>query len=189
MLKHFESEETKDQRWPPAVASLLANLSRTLGRILQRELLPGPIMPTSDTLIAYLHHEMSQLKQEVFRVLFLDCNNRLLADQVMWRGTVSGVQIHPREVLREALGCDATALILAHNHPSGDPTPSQQDVAITHRLVAACEPFDVAVHDHIIISRAGFLSMRAEGFMRDPGAPPPAHAMPHPEQTTLGGTH
>lgn len=189
VLKHFESEETSDRRWPPAVTSLLANLSRTMGRILQRELLPGPIMATSDTLIAYLHHEMSQLKQEAFRVLFLDCNNRLLADRVMWRGTVSGVQIHPREVLREALGCDATALILAHNHPSGDPTPSEQDIAITHRLVAACEPFDVAVHDHIIISRAGFLSMRAEGFMRDPAAPPHTHARPYPKQSIIGGTY
>lgn len=166
VLKHFESEGAKDPRWPQDVTHLLANLSRTLGRVLQRELLPGPIVSTSDKLIAYLHHEMSQLKQEVFRVLFLDSTNRLLADHVMWRGSVSGVQIHPREVVREALACDATALILVHNHPSGDPTPSQHDIAITRRLIAACEPFDVAVHDHIVISRAGFASMRAEGLMQ-----------------------
>lgn len=145
-------------------------------------------MSTSDALIAYLHHDMAPLTREVFRVLFLDSGNRLLADRIMWRGTVAGVQIHPREVLREALNCDASALILVHNHPSGDPTPSQHDIAITHRLIAACEPFDVTVHDHIIVSRGGFLSMRGEGLMRETAEPAVSPSPALPDQISLRGT-
>ena len=188
VLKHFEEAEAPDGRWPHHVATLLANLSRTLGRVLRREMLPGPIVSTSDALIAYLHHDMAQLTREVFRVLFLDSGNRLLADRIMWRGTVAGVQIHPREVLREALNCDASALILVHNHPSGDPTPSHHDIAITHRLIAACEPFDVIVHDHIIVSRGGFLSMRGEGLMHEPTEPAASTSPALPDQISLRGT-
>lgn len=165
VLKRFEEARPGEYEWPTDISALLANLSRTLGRVLQREAFSGPVISNGDRLIAYLHHEMAQLSREVFRVLFLDSANRLLADRIMWEGSVAGVQIHPREVLREALDCNATALILAHNHPSGDPTPSAEDIAMTHRLMSACEPFDVAVHDHIVIARGGFLSMRSQGLM------------------------
>lgn len=127
--------------------------------------MPGPIVSSAETFLAYLHHDMAHLTREVFRVLFLDSNNRLLADRIMWEGTVAGVQVHPREVVREALSLDATALIFVHNHTSGDPKPSRHDISVTARLISACDPFDVAVHDHIIIARGGFLSMRSEGLL------------------------
>ena len=168
VLKRFEYESAQVPGWPADVTNLLADLSRTLGRVLRREALPGPIVSTAETLLAYLHHDMAHLAREVFRVLFLDSNNRLLADRIMWEGTVAGVQVHPREVVRIALDLDATALIFVHNHPSGDPTPSRHDVSITTKLIAACEPFDVAVHDHIIIARSGFSSMRSQGLMCRP---------------------
>lgn len=168
VLKRFEHDSADVQGWPADVTNLLADLSRTLGRVLRREALPGPIVSTSGKFLAYLHHDMAHLTREVFRVIFLDSNNRLLADKIMWEGTVAGVQVHPREVVREALDLDATALIFVHNHPSGDPTPSRHDISITRRLMAACEPFDVAVHDHIIIARCGFLSMRSRGLMHEP---------------------
>ena len=166
VLKRFEDDSAQVPGWPADVTNLLANLSRTLGRVLRREALPGPIVSTAEKLLAYLHHDMAHLTREVFRVLFLDSNNRLLADRIMWEGTVAGVQVHPREVIRDALDLDATALILVHNHPSGDPTPSRHDISITRKLMAACEPFDVAIHDHIIIARGGFLSMRCQGLLR-----------------------
>lgn len=165
VLKHFEHDSAQVPGWPADVTNLLANLSRTLGRVLRREALPGPIVSTAEKLIAYLHHDMAHLTREVFRVLFLDSNNRLLADRIMWEGTVAGVQVHPREVIRDALELNATALIFVHNHPSGDPTPSRHDVSLTKKLVAACEPFDVAVHDHVIIARSGYLSMRCQGLL------------------------
>lgn len=183
VLKRFEESRPAEYDWPADISALLANLSRTLGRVLQREAFSGPVMSSGDRLIAYLHHDMAQLSREVFRVLYLDSANRLLADRVMWEGSVAGVQIHPREVLREALDCNATALILVHNHPSGDPTPSAEDVAMTHRLMAACEPFDVAVHDHIVIARGGFLSMRGQGLMPDARAHARRHTDFSPSQS------
>ena len=168
VLKRFEHESAQVPGWPADVTKLLADLSRTLGRVLRREALPGPIVSTAEKLLAYLHHDMAHLTREVFRVLFLDSSNRLLADRIMWEGTVAGVQVHPREVVRNALDLDATALIFVHNHPSGDPTPSRHDISITKKLIAACEPFDVAVHDHIIIARGGFLSMRSQGLLCKP---------------------
>ena len=170
MLKRFEHESAHVPGWPADVTKLLADLSRTLGRVLRREALPGPIVSTAEKLLAYLHHDMAHLTREMFRVLFLDSSNRLLADRIMWEGTVAGVQVHPREVVRNALDLDATALIFVHNHPSGDPTPSRHDISITKKLIAACEPFDVAVHDHIIIARGGFLSMRSQGLLSKPEA-------------------
>ena len=127
--------------------------------------MPGPIVSSAEKLLAYLHHDMAHLTREVFRVLFLDSNNRLLADRIMWEGTVAGVQVHPREVVREALSLNATALIFVHNHTSGNPAPSRHDISVTTRLISACDPFDVSVHDHIIIARSGSLSMRAEGLL------------------------
>lgn len=169
VLKRFEYDSAQVPGWPADVTNLLANLSRTLGRVLRREALPGPIVSTAEKLLAYLHHDMAHLKREVFRVLFLDSNNRLLADRIMWEGTVAGVQVHPREVVRDALELDATAVIFVHNHPSGDPTPSPHDILITKKLIAACEPFDVSVHDHVIIASGGFLSMRSRGLIRADG--------------------
>lgn len=171
VLKQFEYDSGLVSCWPADLTNLLADLSRTLGRVLRREALPGPIVSSAEKLLSYLHHDMAHLTREVFRVLFLDSNNHLLADRIMWEGTVAGVQVHAREVVREALSLNATALIFVHNHTSGDPTPSRHDISVTAKLISACNPFDVAVHDHIIIARSGFLSMRSEGLLVQPWSP------------------
>ena len=116
-----------------------------------------PVMTTADI--------EAFLDREFFRVFFLDGANRLLADRIMWIGTVDNVQVHPREVMREVLRTSATSIIIAHNHPLGTPQPSAGDVAVTSKLIRACAVFDVTVQDHLIIARAGVFSMRADGIL------------------------
>lgn len=104
-----------------------------------------------DTVRAYLVLQHGNPRAEMFRVLFLDKKNRLIKDQVMGTGTVDHVPAYPREVLREAILCDACALILCHNHPSGDPTPSKADIDLTRQIIRGAEAIGIVVHDHIIV--------------------------------------
>ena len=98
---------------------------------------------------------------EQFRVLFLDKKNRLIADEVEQRGTVDHTPVYPREVIKRSLELSATALILVHNHPSGDPSPSTADVQMTRQIIDVAKPLGITVHDHIIIGKAGHASMKA----------------------------
>jgi DNA repair protein RadC len=113
----------------------------------------------------YLKAGMAPLPVEVFRVLFLDGDNRLIEDRTMWAGTVDRVQVHIREVVRQALELDAIALLIAHNHTSAPPTPSAYDRALTMRLLSACNAFDLRINDHLIVGRSGCYSMRASGLL------------------------
>ena len=99
--------------------------------------------------------------REFFRVLFLDKKNGLIADEILGSGTVDHTPVYPREVVRRALELSATAIILVHNHPSGDPTPSPQDIKMTLDIIAVAKSLNVTVHDHIIIGRDGHVSLRA----------------------------
>ena len=116
-----------------------------------------------DAAKAYLHLHHGNPRNEVFRVLFLDRKNRLIADEVMGAGTVDHVPCYPREILRAAILKDACALILCHNHPSGDPTPSAADIAMTKQLMRGAEAIGIAVHDHIIIGDGCECSLHATG--------------------------
>jgi DNA repair protein RadC len=109
----------------------------------------------------YCRSAMAFLETEEFRVLFLDKKNKLLADEVQGRGTVDHTPVYPREIVRRALELNASAVILVHNHPSGDPTPSQADVMMTQTIVSVARPLGVNVHDHLIIGRNGHSSLRA----------------------------
>jgi DNA repair protein RadC len=102
---------------------------------------------------------------EQFRVLFLDNRNRLLADEAQQRGTVNHTPVYPREVAKRALELHATALILVHNHPSGDPTPSPDDIAMTQQIKAAAAALSIVLHDHIVIGNGQWLSFRKEGLL------------------------
>jgi DNA repair protein RadC len=102
---------------------------------------------------------------EQFRVLFLDNRNRLLADEAQQRGTVNHTPVYPREVAKRALELHATALILVHNHPSGDPTPSRDDIAMTEQIRAAAAALSIVLHDHIIVGNGRWLSFRKEGLL------------------------
>ena len=110
--------------------------------------------------IEYLVIAMARLPVEEVRVLFLDSKNRLISDEVVSRGTISEAPIYPREILKRSLALDASALILAHNHPSGDPKPSEGDIDATLRLVKAGKALGLTVHDHIIVGREGWISLR-----------------------------
>ena len=102
---------------------------------------------------------------ERVRILFLDSKNRLITDEVHTSGTVNHTSVYPREVARRALIHNATAVILAHNHPSGDPQPSQNDISMTRTLVEALRPLDIVVHDHLVIGRNGHASFRSLGLI------------------------
>jgi DNA repair protein RadC len=132
---------------------------------LRTEALTGPVLSDSDALIDYLFADMAHLPAERLRVLFLNAKNRLLRDEVMSEGSVSETSIYPREIMRRALEVGATALILAHNHPSGDPQPSRGDIEATYRVAEAGRPFEIRLHDHVIIARSGWSSFRVLGLI------------------------
>ena len=108
---------------------------------------------------------MAYEKKEQFRLLFLDKKNRLIADEVQQIGTIDHTPVYPREVVKRALELSATAVILLHNHPSGDPTPSQADILMTQKIIEAATPMGIAVHDHVIIGKSGHTSLKALRFI------------------------
>ena len=123
------------------------------------------MLSTWDRLTDYLMAAMGQERTEQFRVLFLDGRNKLLADEVQGTGTINHAPAYPREVVRRCLELHATAVVLAHNHPSGDPTPSREDVALTTEIARAAATMGIAIHDHIVVGRGKFLSFRAEKLL------------------------
>lgn len=129
-------------------------------RIIQRHVLSG-----WDALLDYCHTTMAHRATEQFRILFLDRKNTLIADEEQARGTVDHVPVYPREVVKRALELNASALILVHNHPSGDPTPSESDIAMTAQIEAAARALNITLHDHIIIGREVELSFRSQGLI------------------------
>jgi len=116
-------------------------------------------------LLAYVKLALAHEPREQFRVLFLDKKNHLIADEVMNEGTVDHAPVYPREVARRALELAASSLILLHNHPSGDPTPSQADVEMTRQVMAAARTLNIAVHDHLVVGREGVASLKALGLI------------------------
>ena len=117
-------------------------------------------MGSFNEVVDYCRTSMAFEGREIFRVLFLDKKNGLIADEVQGSGTVDHTPVYPREVMRRALELSATAIVLVHNHPSGDPSPSTQDVKMTLDIIAIAKPLGVAVHDHIIVGRNGHASLR-----------------------------
>ena len=133
--------------------------------VLRAEALDGPILSSSKALTDYLFADMAHLPAERLRVLFLNSKNRLLRDEVVSEGSINETQVYPREIMRRALELGATALVLVHNHPSGDPQPSRGDIEATRRVVAAGRPFEIQIHDHVIIARSGWSSFRLLGLI------------------------
>jgi len=131
----------------------------------QESILGRPVLSSWSALLDYCRSAMQFETTEQFRVLFLDRKNRLIADEVLGKGTVDRAPVYPREILKRALAHESTAIILTHNHPSGDPTPSQSDIDMTKEIVQACKPIRVAVHDHLIIGRNDVVSFKSLGLM------------------------
>lgn len=134
-------------------------------RLSQARVLKRPVISSWDALLAYCQAAMAHRETEQFRILFLDRKNVLIADEEQARGTVDHVPVYPREVVRRALELNASALILIHNHPSGDPTPSEQDIQVTDQIRQAGEVMGLVLHDHLIIGCGRNLSFRAQGYL------------------------
>jgi DNA repair protein RadC len=134
-------------------------------RLLKHEVSDGHVLSSWDAVIDYCRAAMSRSKIEQFRLLFLNNRNRLIADEVQQTGTVDHTPLYPREVVHRALELGASALIMVHNHPSGDPTPSKADIAMTHAVRDALGKIDIRLHDHIIIGRTDTVSLRSDGLI------------------------
>ncbi len=149
----------------PSVALDLKLVLAASQRILKSEVSGREILGSWDKVLAYCKAAMSFETREQFRILFLDKKNILIADEVQQKGTVDHTPVYPREVVKRALELAATAIILVHNHPSGDPTPSRADIEMTRTIVETAKPLGIAVHDHIIIGRDGHASLKGLQLM------------------------
>lgn len=129
-------------------------------RFARDEVPDRPILGSWTALVDYCRSQMAYETREQFRILFLDKKNRLIADEVQQVGTVDHTPVYPREVIRRTLELSATALILVHNHPSGDPSPSSADVQMTKAIADIARPLGITLHDHLIVGRSGHVSMR-----------------------------
>jgi len=143
-----------------AVAFDLKLISTVGHRTLKSELKGKQVLASWSSVIDYCHAAMAHETREQFRILFLDKRNALIADEVQQTGTVDHTPVYPREVVKRALELSATALILVHNHPSGDPTPSRADIEMTKMIVDTAKPLGITVHDHIIIGKDGHASLK-----------------------------
>lgn len=148
-----------------AVVQELKIIEAAAHRLAQTAVARRDVLGSWDAVLDYCRTTMAHRETEQFHILFLDRKNGLIADEAQQRGTVDHVPVYPREVARRALELGASAIILVHNHPSGDPTPSSADIAMTQTLVAALMTLSIAVHDHLIIGKGDEVSFRATGLL------------------------
>lgn len=134
-------------------------------RLARAEVIERPVMSNWDRLMDYLGAALQRERIEQFRVLFLDAKNRLITDEAQGRGTVNHTPVYPREVVKRALELQASALILVHNHPSGDPTPSRADIEMTQEVKLAAQALGIVLHDHVVIGNGRQLSFRRQGLL------------------------
>lgn len=160
-IEAIEATEGMSHNSAVALKSMFALTLRSI----KQEFRAKPVLNNWTRLMDYCHATMAHESREHFRILFLNKKNELLADEIQGSGTVDETPAYPREIMKRALQHGATALILMHNHPSGDPKPSGADIDMTNLIIRAAEPFGIVIHDHIIISRNGYTSFRTEGLL------------------------
>ena len=148
-----------------ASVSVLKITEEAAKRLTREEVMERTVISSWDKLLAYCRAAIGHETVERFHLLFLDKKNALIADEVQQRGTVDHTPVYPREVVKRALELGASAIIMVHNHPSGDPTPSQADIAMTEEVQDAAERLGILVHDHVIISKSGHNSFRSLGLL------------------------
>jgi DNA repair protein RadC len=175
LLKHFGSLAAVLDAEPGALRQIPGMGEACIGavkiaalaarRMMRSEVRERPLLGSWQALIDYLTVDMAHLTVERVRVLYLDTRNRLILDHKVGDGTVDEAAIHPREVIRKAFDIGATALILVHNHPSGNPEPSRADIHITGLIAEAGRLLGITVHDHVIIGRDGYVSLKAKGLI------------------------
>ena len=143
-----------------AIITEIKLIAAGASRIAKGELKQRPVLSSGGAVIDYCRAAMAFAEKEQFRILFLDKKNQLIADEVQQTGTVDHTPVYPREVVKRALELSATAIILVHNHPSGDPTPSNADVQMTKQIVDIAKPLGISIHDHIIVGRNGHATLK-----------------------------
>ena len=143
----------------------LKSVADAAERLTRAEVMNRPVLGSWDSLIDYLRISMAGHKTECFRVLFLDVKNALIADEVQQSGTVNHTPVYPREVVKRALELGASAIIMAHNHPSGDATPSRADIDITNEVRDAGARLGITLHDHVIVVKSGYNSFKSLGLL------------------------
>ena len=148
-----------------AAVAAIAVVREAARRLAATEISDKPLLSSFDALLEYCRIHVSHAKIEEFHLLFLDTKNRLLKHERQGVGTVDQAPVYVREVLRRALELGASNMIMLHNHPSGDPTPSRADIAITNKVIEAGQPLGVKVHDHLIIGKSGHVSLKSKGFI------------------------
>ena len=150
-----------------AVAIELKIVEAAAHRLARAKVMQRHVVSSWDALLDYCHTTMAHRDTEQFRILFLDTKNVLIADEEQAKGTLDHVPVYPREVVKRALELNAASLILVHNHPSGDPTPSVADIDMTQQIAIAAKALNIQVHDHLIIGKSCELSFRAENLFQD----------------------
>jgi DNA repair protein RadC len=140
-------------------------IAAAAARLLRGEVKKRAVLSSWSAVLDYCRSAQAFAEREQFRVLFLDKRNQLIADELQQEGTVDHTPVYPRELVKRALELSATAVILVHNHPSGDPTPSQADIQMTQQIIAVAGPWGIAVHDHIIVGKDGHASLKGLNLM------------------------
>ena len=148
-----------------AVALEIKIVEAAAHRMARGKVMARHVISSWDAVVDYCHTVMAHRETEQFRILFLDTKNVLIADEEQSKGTIDHVPVYPREVVKRALELNAASLLLVHNHPSGDPTPSQADIDMTAQIAAAAQALGITVHDHLIVGKSSELSFRAEGLL------------------------
>jgi DNA repair protein RadC len=143
-----------------AAITELKVVQASANRLARGQVKQRPVLSSWSTVLDYCRTAMAFADKEQFRILFLDKRNQLIADEVLQTGTVDHTPVYPREVVKRALELSATAIILVHNHPSGDPTPSRADIQMTQSIVEVARPLGISVHDHIIVGKEGHASFK-----------------------------
>ena len=164
-LLSADAETLRREGLSDGVIGALKIAEATALRLLETRIEGRPVLSSWEALGDYLTATMAHLAIEQVRVLFLNAKNLLLANEAMWSGSVDEASVHVREVISRAIALGATAIIIVHNHPSGDATPSSQDIRLTRNLVDAGKHMKIAVHDHVIVGSQGRTSMRAMGLI------------------------
>ncbi len=175
LLKAFGSYEGVLSADPAAIAAvkgmgeagvaILKAVEVAARRLAQERVLKKPVISNWPALLDYCRTAMAHARREQFRILFLDRKNVLIADEIQQEGTVDHTPVYPREVIRRALELHASALILVHNHPSGDPTPSRADIDMTREIAEAGRKLGIRLHDHLVIGRTGHASFKTMGLL------------------------
>ncbi len=165
VLAAGEEQLTRYTRINERTAAHFKAVREAARRLLRAEIADRPVISSWTKLIDYCRASMADEQTERFRILYLNRKNMLIADEIQQRGTVDHTPVYPREVIKRALELGATALILVHNHPSGDPTPSRADIDMTHEVRDAADKLGIAIYDHVIVGKGTANSFKALGLL------------------------